>query len=97
MAVILGRQRKERQWLAVLLLTAAVVGIGVGLAEGKEAGSVELAPVASSQSPDYTYPSAPIAGTRVISYTYDGLNRLTGAACQLSAIWRRIGQRPPMD
>jgi hypothetical protein len=96
-AVVLGRRKKGRQWLAVLLLTAAVVGIGVGLAEGKEAGSVELAPVASSQSSECVYPDAPVAGTRVISYTYDGLNRLTGAACQLSAIWRRIGQRPPMD
>ncbi len=79
-------QRKKRRWawpLAAVLLVVVVVAIGMGLAGGATpAAAMVPQPLLSPLPPPgstCTYPTA-IAGSRVISYTYDPLYRLKETA-----------------
>ncbi len=84
-AVVVHR-RKGRRWsLPVALIAATVATIGVFLPGG--AASVAAIPMPlpflSPQSPPEPaclYPTSPITGTRVISFTYDPLYRLSETA-----------------
>jgi RHS repeat-associated protein len=81
-------KRKGRRWsepAATALLAVTVVVIGMALSGGGAVPAVAVpAPMPflspPPPPPGCTLPTAPITGTRVISYTYDPLGRLSQAA-----------------
>ncbi len=86
--VVIVHRRKGRRWsepAATVLLAVTVVIIGMTLSGGGATPAVAIPaprPFLSPQSPPpgCTPPTAPITGTRVISYTYDPLGRLSQVA-----------------
>ncbi|MBN1315670.1 MAG: RHS repeat-associated core domain-containing protein, partial [Anaerolineales bacterium] len=80
-------RRKDKAWIGNTLITLALfIGVWAMLAIDDSQASPGAAPSAltSPRQPEFTNPSctypSPIGGGRVISYTYDGLGRLTEAA-----------------
>jgi RHS repeat-associated protein len=81
-------RKRGRRWsepAATVLLAVTVVVIGMALSGGNAAPAVAVpAPMPflspPPPPPGCTLPTAPITGTRVISYTYDPLGRLSQAA-----------------
>ncbi len=100
-------RRKGRRWsIPTLFVAATSVGISVLLPGGAApAGAIPLPmPFLSPQSPPpdagCIYPTSPITGTRVISYAYDSLYRLSEAASSGGDCFRyeydRVGNRAAM-
>jgi RHS repeat-associated protein len=86
--VAIVHRKKGRRWsepVATVLLAVAVVVIGMALSGGGAVPAVAVpAPMPFLSPPPLppgcTLPTAPITGTRVISYSYDPLGRLSQAA-----------------
>lgn len=105
--VSLAHRKRGWRWawpLAAVLLVVAVVAIGMGLAAGSVTPAAALAPqpLLSPLPPPgatCTYPTA-IAGSRVISYTYDPLYRLKEAAYSSGECYQyaydKVGNRTAM-
>ena len=104
--VAIVHRKKGLRWLepvATVLLAVTVVLIGMALSGGNAAPAVAIPapqPFLSPQGPPdpaCTYPNAPITGTRVISYTYDPLGRLTSASYSSRECYRygydKVGNR----
>jgi hypothetical protein len=103
-AVLLLDQKKKRRWsrpAATGLLAAMLALLGVGMTSGSPHPATSrptpfLSPQTPPQQEGCVYPIA-ITGTQVISYTYDPLGRLKGAAYSSGECFRygydRVGNR----
>jgi RHS repeat-associated protein len=101
-------RKKGRRWsepVATVLLAVTVVIIGMALSGGGAPSVVAVPapmPLLSPlpPPPGCTLPTAPITGTRVISYTYDPLWRLSQAAQSDGACYQykydKVGNRTTM-
>jgi RHS repeat-associated protein len=99
-AALVGRRQKGRKWTLPLAVLAGALITG-GLTQTSGAAPVPM-PFFSPQSPPppgCTLPTA-VGDTRVISYTYDPLSRLTNAAYSSGECYQyaydRVGNRTAM-
>jgi RHS repeat-associated protein len=79
-AALVGRRRKGRKWtLPLAVLAGALITVGLTQTSGAAPAPMPFLSPTGNPPPGCTLPTA-IGDTRVISYTYDPLSRLTNAA-----------------
>jgi len=95
---LVGRREKGRKWaLPLAVLAGALITVGLTKTSGAAPASMPfLSPRSPPPQPGYVYPAAP-QGTRVISYTYNPLYRLTSIVAIVSGFESSKQTAPLID